>query len=155
VVLGFCSCGPLRLNISPKKTEKVKLTWIAYHTLQLRISEFGNYIQQASFTLNKFVIKKNDKFAFKGDKSKVVRRTFWLIKVVPTWKKFEKRSSSGFPTHNLSRQAAADPHLRPRGHFDRKASFLLAFLRLFGDKDKRKDCRVVQRFSSEHRIRYE
>jgi hypothetical protein len=26
-------------------------------------------------------------------KSRVVRRTFWLIKVVPTWKKFEKRCS--------------------------------------------------------------
>jgi hypothetical protein len=25
VVLGFCPCGPLRLNISPKKTEKIKL----------------------------------------------------------------------------------------------------------------------------------
>ena len=24
-------------------------------------------------------------------KSRVVRRTFWLIKMVPTWKKFEKR----------------------------------------------------------------
>jgi len=27
VVLGFCLCGPFRLNISPKKTEKIKLTW--------------------------------------------------------------------------------------------------------------------------------
>jgi hypothetical protein len=26
VVFGFCPCGPLRLNISPKKTEKIKLT---------------------------------------------------------------------------------------------------------------------------------
>ena len=26
-------CGPFRLNISPKKTEKIKLTRIAYHTL--------------------------------------------------------------------------------------------------------------------------
>ena len=26
VVLGFCPCGPFRLNISPKKTEKTKLT---------------------------------------------------------------------------------------------------------------------------------
>jgi hypothetical protein len=26
VVLGFCPCGPLRLNISQKKTEKIKLT---------------------------------------------------------------------------------------------------------------------------------
>jgi hypothetical protein len=31
-------------------------------------------------------------------KSRVVRRTFWLIKVVPTWKKFEKRC----PTHLYS-----------------------------------------------------
>jgi len=38
VVLGFCPNGPFRLNISPKKTEKIKLTWIAYHTLQLIIS---------------------------------------------------------------------------------------------------------------------
>jgi hypothetical protein len=38
VVLRFCPCGPLRLNISPKKTEKIKLTSIAYHTLWLRIS---------------------------------------------------------------------------------------------------------------------
>ena len=27
-------------------------------------------------------------------KSRVVRRTFWLIKMVPTWKKFEKRCST-------------------------------------------------------------
>ena len=26
VVLGFCPCGPFRLNISQKKTEKIKLT---------------------------------------------------------------------------------------------------------------------------------
>ena len=26
VVLGFCPCGPFRLNIRPKKTEKTKLT---------------------------------------------------------------------------------------------------------------------------------
>jgi hypothetical protein len=26
VVLGVCPCGPLRLNISQKKTEKIKLT---------------------------------------------------------------------------------------------------------------------------------
>ena len=25
VVLGFCPCGPFRLNISPKKTQKIKL----------------------------------------------------------------------------------------------------------------------------------
>jgi hypothetical protein len=40
-------------------------------------------------------LKKNDKFAFRGDKSTVVRRTFWLIKMVPTWKKFEKRWCRG------------------------------------------------------------
>jgi len=26
VVLGFCPCGPFRMNISPKKTGKIKLT---------------------------------------------------------------------------------------------------------------------------------
>ena len=26
VILGFCPCGPFRLNISPKKTAKIKLT---------------------------------------------------------------------------------------------------------------------------------
>jgi len=26
VVVGFCPCGPFRLNISPKKTERIKLT---------------------------------------------------------------------------------------------------------------------------------
>ena len=26
VVLGFCPCGPFRLKISPKETEKIKLT---------------------------------------------------------------------------------------------------------------------------------
>jgi len=26
VVLGFCPCGPFRMNISPKKTEKTELT---------------------------------------------------------------------------------------------------------------------------------
>jgi hypothetical protein len=33
VVLGICPRCPLRLNIRPKKTENIKLTWIAYHTL--------------------------------------------------------------------------------------------------------------------------
>jgi hypothetical protein len=37
------------------------------------------------------VVENLKQFAFKGDKSRVVRRTFWLIKVVPTWKKFGKR----------------------------------------------------------------
>jgi hypothetical protein len=31
------------------------------------------------------VVENLKQFAFKGDKSRVVRRTFWLIKVVPTW----------------------------------------------------------------------
>jgi hypothetical protein len=47
-------------------------------------------------------LKKNDKFAFKGDKSRVVRRTFWLIKVVPTWKKFKKRCSRPSPSHSAT-----------------------------------------------------
>jgi hypothetical protein len=36
------------------------------------------------------VVENRKQFDFKGDKSRVVLRTFWLIKVVPTWKKFEK-----------------------------------------------------------------
>jgi hypothetical protein len=39
------------------------------------------------------VVENLKQFAFKADKSRVVRRTFWLIKVVPTWKKFGKRWS--------------------------------------------------------------
>jgi hypothetical protein len=37
------------------------------------------------------IVENLKQFAFKADKSRVVRRTLWLIKVVPTWKKFEKR----------------------------------------------------------------
>jgi hypothetical protein len=37
------------------------------------------------------IVEKLKQFAFQEDKSRVVRRTFWLIKVVPTWKKFQKR----------------------------------------------------------------
>jgi hypothetical protein len=74
VVLGFCPCDPRRLNISPKTTEKIKLTWIAYHTL----------------------VENPKQFVFKGDNSRVLRRTFWLIKVVPTWKKFGKRWNRSF-----------------------------------------------------------
>jgi hypothetical protein len=40
------------------------------------------------------VVENLKQFAFKGDKSRAVRRTFWLIKVVPTWKKFGKRCTS-------------------------------------------------------------
>jgi hypothetical protein len=68
VFLEFCPYGPLRLHISPKKTEKIKIN----------VNCISNAIKQ---------------FAFKGDKSRGDRRTFWLIKVVPTWKKFEKRCS--------------------------------------------------------------
>jgi hypothetical protein len=39
------------------------------------------------------IVENLKQLAFKGDKSRVVHRTFWLIKVVPTWKKFEKRCS--------------------------------------------------------------
>jgi hypothetical protein len=39
------------------------------------------------------VVENLKQFAFKQDKSRVVHRTFWLIKVVPTWKKFGKRWS--------------------------------------------------------------
>jgi hypothetical protein len=37
------------------------------------------------------IVENLKQFAFKGVKSRVVRRTFLLIKVVPAWKKFEKR----------------------------------------------------------------
>jgi hypothetical protein len=43
--------------------------------------------------LSHTVVENIKQFAFKGDKSRVVRRTFWLIKVVPTWKKFGKHCS--------------------------------------------------------------
>jgi len=36
-------------------------------------------------------------------KSRVVRRTFWLMKVVPTWKKFEKRWSKFYTIECSSR----------------------------------------------------
>ena len=82
-------------------------------------TEFGNYIQQASFTFSPrtdilwnllpyllysqqqkrdFLLQKHVSNTvwgrpneFDNPKSRVVRRTFWLMKVVPTWKKFEKR----------------------------------------------------------------
>jgi hypothetical protein len=37
------------------------------------------------------IVENLKQFAFNGDKSRVVRRISRLIKVVPTWKKFEKR----------------------------------------------------------------
>jgi hypothetical protein len=40
--------------------------------------------------VSRTIVENLKQFSFKGDKSRVVRRTFWLIKVVPTWKKFEK-----------------------------------------------------------------
>jgi hypothetical protein len=40
------------------------------------------------------VVENLKQFAFEGDKSRMVRRTFWLIKVVSTWKRFEKRCSN-------------------------------------------------------------
>jgi hypothetical protein len=42
------------------------------------------------------VVENLKQFALKGDKSTVVRRTFWPIKVVPTWKKFGKRCITVF-----------------------------------------------------------
>jgi hypothetical protein len=71
-VLGFCPCGPLGLNISPKKKKDIK-----------------NNINVNCVSHNKAENQKQ--FAFKADKSRVVRRTFWLVKVFPTWKKVEKR----------------------------------------------------------------
>jgi hypothetical protein len=55
VVLGFCPCGPLRLNISPKKNRKNKIN-----------------VNCVSHT----VVENLKQFAFKGDKSRVGRRTF-------------------------------------------------------------------------------
>jgi hypothetical protein len=43
------------------------------------------------------VVENLKQFVFKGDKSRVVRRTFWLIKVGPTWKKFGKRCPKVIP----------------------------------------------------------
>ena len=82
-------------------------------------TEFGNYIQQASLNFlsqdwllwnllpyllysqqqkRDFLLQKHVSNTVSGrpnefdnPKSRVVRRTFWLMKVVPTWKKFEKR----------------------------------------------------------------
>jgi hypothetical protein len=54
VVLGFCPCGPLRLNISPKKTKnKINVNCVS-----------------------DTVVENLKQFAFKADKSRVVRRTF-------------------------------------------------------------------------------
>jgi hypothetical protein len=65
VALGFYPYGPLRLNISPKKDRKNQINMnCVSHT----------------------VVENLKQFAFKGEKSRVVRRTFCLIKVVPTWK---------------------------------------------------------------------
>jgi hypothetical protein len=54
VVLGFCPCGTLRLNISPKKTGKnqIKVNFVS-HTVAENLKQF----------------------AFRADKSRAVRRT--------------------------------------------------------------------------------
>jgi hypothetical protein len=74
VVLGFCPCGPLRLNISQKKKDRKN---------KINVNCVSNT-----------VVENLKQLAFKGDKSRAVRRTFWLINVVPTWKQFEKRCST-------------------------------------------------------------
>jgi hypothetical protein len=81
VALVFCPCGPLRLNISPKKDRKNKIN-----------------VNCVSHT----IVENLKQFAFKADKSRVVRRTFWLIKVVLTWKKFEKRCSTRFSERHIT-----------------------------------------------------
>jgi hypothetical protein len=48
------------------------------------------------------IVENLKQFAFKGDKSRVVRGTFWLTKVVPTWKKFGKRWYSCVRTQRLN-----------------------------------------------------
>jgi hypothetical protein len=55
VVLVFCPCGPLRLNISPKKDRKNKIN-----------------VNCVSHT----VVENLKHFAFKRDKNREVRRTF-------------------------------------------------------------------------------
>ena len=48
VVLGFCPCGPFRLNISPKKTEKNKINVnCVLHTI------VENLKQSSEITYNK------------------------------------------------------------------------------------------------------
>jgi hypothetical protein len=71
-----------------------KLTWIAYHTIVENLRVWKLHTTSFFHFKQIYHLKKKDKFAFKGEKSRVVRRTFWLIKVVPTWKKFEKRCSN-------------------------------------------------------------
>jgi hypothetical protein len=53
-------------------------------------------------------------------KSRVVRRTFWLIKVVPTWKKFEKRWSIGHKTYEAP-WGSSPYHFSRRHAKDRQA----------------------------------
>jgi hypothetical protein len=48
------------------------------------------------------VVENLKQFAFKGDKSRVVRGTFWLIKVVPTWEKFGKRCTRSYSAFGKS-----------------------------------------------------
>jgi hypothetical protein len=67
----------------------VLLDWTLVQKIQKNINiNIQYYFNNISMLVLTYAenIKKNDKFAFKGDKSRVVRRTFWLIKVVPTWK---------------------------------------------------------------------
>jgi hypothetical protein len=80
VVLGFCSCGPLGLNISQKKKKDRKN--------KINV----NCVSHA-------IVENLKQFAFKGDNSRVDRRTFWLVKVAPTLRKFEKRWSTVFITN--------------------------------------------------------
>jgi hypothetical protein len=37
-----------------------------------------------------------------------------------TWQQTDLHALGGIRTHNLSRQATANPHLRPRGHWDQQ-----------------------------------
>jgi hypothetical protein len=67
------------MNISPKKTEKnhINVNCVSHTEVE---------------NLKQFAFKK-------ADNSRVVRRPFWLIKVVTTWKKFGKRWYRGL-RHN-------------------------------------------------------
>jgi hypothetical protein len=64
--------------------------------------------QDGNTAYSRTTVENLKQFAFKADKSRVVRRTFWLIKVVPTWKKFEKRCSD-IPTATADIEASYTP----------------------------------------------
>jgi hypothetical protein len=89
---GSALVGPLRLNISKKNQKKNNVNCVS-HT----------------------IVENLKQFAFKADKSRVVRRTLWLIKVVPIWKKvWETLDSRGSEENREDGQSQGqDMNLRP------------------------------------------